>query len=336
MNIIFFGSGYINSAAMQLSRVIAGEEECNWAGFIDSFKLIVEMHRIEPKYSLEKYYKTKNPLPISFYFRKIPKDVIDMFDIIFVEQNGFAFKNDVDIPIIYYHRDIPTALFMEDMDILLYRFKSMEGVISKEYPHIWNNGIHKQQFLNGVDMASFSHDFEKIHKGINWIGWKHTFEYYWDYPKQKEYYQHVKDIVLEAKERKLIKYHEHGIPYLEYRKILMQSEAVLIIPGKDAYVTRKIYEAAASRTLIVLYVQDYKAKEIYDNLGLIDGVNCLMFTNVDELESIKNFFKDVKIKTYTDNAYDWVKNNHTWDHRAKELIEICKKIKNKKEVVYEW
>ncbi|KKM66169.1 hypothetical protein LCGC14_1483930, partial [marine sediment metagenome] len=101
---------------MQLSRVIAGEEECNWAGFIDSFKLIVEMHRIEPKYSLEKYYKTKNPLPISFYFRKIPKDVIDMFDIIFVEQNGFAFKNDLDIPIIYYHRDIPTALFMEDMD----------------------------------------------------------------------------------------------------------------------------------------------------------------------------------------------------------------------------
>ncbi len=82
MNIIFFGSGYINSAAMQLSRVIAGEEECNWAGFIDSFKLIVEMHRIEPKYSLEKYYKTKNPLPISFYFRKIPKDVIDMFELL--------------------------------------------------------------------------------------------------------------------------------------------------------------------------------------------------------------------------------------------------------------
>ena len=68
MNIIFFGSGYINSSAMQLSRVIAGQEECHWAGFIDNFHLIVEMHKIDPKYSLEKYNIHVNQL---FYVRTI-------------------------------------------------------------------------------------------------------------------------------------------------------------------------------------------------------------------------------------------------------------------------
>ena len=112
----------------------------------------------------------------------------------------------------------------------------------------------------------------------------------------------------------------------------MQSEAVLIIPGNDAYVTRKIYEAAACKALIVLYVQNDEAKKVFDDLGLIDGSNCLMFRNMEELEHIKSFFDKIKIEGYTNDAYEWVKNNHTWDHRAKELIEICTHIKNKKEV----
>jgi len=334
LNILFVGSGYINSTSVQLSRCIAANPEIKHAGFIDSFQHIITHFKKKDGRILEKFYEQKQVIDLSFFFSPFPFKIDEFFDVIFIEQNGFKFKNDIlDVDVIYYHRDIPNDLFMEDMDILLYRFKKHERKIAREYPKLWGNGITKQRFLNGVEMRAFDYTKERIHKGINWIGWKNTWKYYWDRPSQKAYYLHVRGIVNFARKHNLVKYHEHGIPYPEYKDILEQSEAVLIIPGTEAYVTRKIYEAASSKTMIVLYVQNDEGEQIYNEMGLVHEVNCLMFHSNEELRKLKKKYRTYNRKLITQNAYNWVKENHTWDLRAKELIEIYKNYKLKKEEV---
>ncbi len=143
-------------------------------------------------------------------------------------------------------------------------------------------------------------------------------------PEQKAYYLHVKEIVDYARKKFLVNYHPHGISYGEAKRILQQSEAVLVIPGNEAYVTRKIYEAAVTKTLIVLYVQNDLAYKTFIELGLRDGRNCLMFRKKDQLKAISYGFNEYPKEKIIDTAYEWVRDNHTWANRAKELIEICK------------
>lgn len=326
MNIVFLGSRYINSSSMSLAPVLA-HMGIGKMGFIDSGNLAFKYVQTND-YEMDEYYKyKKKSIPLSFLFDVMPPE-FEIFDTIFVEQHGFKFHNDTDLKTIYYHRDIPSIMFMEDMDIFLYRFKTMERIISRDYPEVWGNGIHKQRFLNAVNMKGFEHDFDKLFKGINWIGWLKTWEYYWQFPSQVEYYKYVKKIIDFARKYKLIEYHEHGINYIDYRQILQQSEAVLIIPGNEAYVTRKIYEAAASRTMIVLWVQNDEAVQVFADLGLIDGVNCIMFRTKKELFEISHNFKNLNVELIVKLAYKWVKNNHTWENRARELIEILKFLQN--------
>jgi len=324
MNIVFIGSPYVNSTSRAMAKEIVKFPECRWAGFIDSFRFVEKYCRHYSNVTMSKNWKEDQAYPLSYFWKIAPTQIKEDFDVIFIEQNGFKFYNDSGIPVVYYHRDIPTPLFMEDMDILLYRFKKMERVISEEYPQIWNNGIYKERFLNGVDVDDFKHDLPKIYEGINWIGWRKTFEFFWKIPNQKEYYTYVKEIVDYARKNILINYHPHGIAYSEAKRILKQSEAVLVIPGNEAYVTRKIYEAAATKTLIVLWVQNKEAEDTFRELGLVHNKNCIMFRKKEELKELSSL-KGIDIEGITLEAYKWVSENHTWKNRCNELMEILKK-----------
>ena len=323
MNILFLGSRYINSTSMCLGPEM-GAQGFKFAGFIDTFVFVKKFLETYRNSTWNKHYVDKIPLPLSFLYKLLPsregKQIT--IDYIIVEQNGFHFYNDVDIPVIYYHRDIPTPLFMLDMDILLYRFTEMERVIAKDYPKIWGNGIVKKKWLNGVRPENFAEELPKIYEGINWIGWQKPFSYYWKLPAQAEYYKHAKEICDYAREHFLIQYHEHGIRYPEAKRILQQSEAVLVIPGTKAYVTRKIYEAAMCKTLIVLHVQNDEALEIYTEIGLIHNKNCIMFRKKEELKAIADL-EGVDVGGMTDLAHKWVNEKHLWAHRAQELKQIC-------------
>jgi len=324
-NILFIGSMYVNST----SRGLAPEMNrlgFDWAGFMDSFGFARKFVKKYFNINFNDYIQRRKPFPLSFLFNVIPSQ-LKQLDYIFVEQNAFLFYNDIDVPVIYYHRDIPTDLFMTDMDVLLYRFKKMEKIVSEQYPQIWGNGIIKKRFLNGVCMELFEHDLPKIYEGINWIGWLKPFEWYFKLPKQKAYYIHVKKIVDYARKNLLINYHRMGIAYSEATRILQQSQAVLILPGTEAYVTRKIYEAAVAKTLIVLWVQNNEGQKIYDGLGLVHQKNCIMFRKKEELRELADL-KGIDIGGITSEAYKWVKENHTWANRAQELAEICDSIGN--------
>ena len=332
MNIFFIGSNYINSSSVRLMEEL--NKLGHHAGFTESFSLVGAVAR-ETGIPLMDYYQQKIPIKLSNLWKLLPEKKNDIeirkdIDVLFVEQNGFTFINDEEHPVIYYHRDTPSEMFMKDMDCLLYRFKIMETVLDQQYPKIWNNGISKFQYFNGVNMDEFEHSEPKFYKGINWIGTAKGWHHYFTYANQAEYYKYPRIIEEWARDEDLIRNHGHGHDYPTAKKLMQRSEAVLILPGKKSYVTRKIYEAAASNVLIVLWVQDDMGLEVYNKLGLIDGYNCIMFKTKEELREIsENFDKYNNKDKIIKRAFKWVKHNHTWKHRAQELLNICKNIQKK-------
>lgn len=322
MNIVFIGSPYVNSTSRGIASVITKSEKVRNSGFMDSFQFARKYCEAYSNKNVDKLYYDREPIPLSFFYKLAPPVKQLVFNVIFVEQNGFDFYNDIDLPVIYYHRDIPTPPFMNDPDIFLYRFKAMERSIPKQCPELWNNGIYKKRFLNAVAMDQFEHNLPKIYEGVNWVGWQKPLEYHLTIPTDREYYQWVKKILDYCRKKFLINYHPHGIHYTEAKRILQQSEAVLIVPGNEAYVTRKIYEAAVAKTLIVLWVQNEEGFQIFTEIGLKHKENCIMWRKLPELEKICLDLYDYPMDEIINNAYNWVKNNHTWDNRAHELLRI--------------
>ena len=72
--------------------------------------------------------------------------------------------------------------------------------------------------------------------------------------------------------------------------------------------------------LLTSYHEDYK------ELGIIDGVNCLTYSN--PLEMIEKARYAIKEHTKRDEiglaGYNLVKNRHTYKHRAERILEMIK------------
>lgn len=240
-------------------------------------------------------------------------------DLIFVEQAMFYYKNDVDVPVIYYHRDLWTECFMTDADLLLYRFWNHRTAIQYVSRNVWWAMPHLQ-FRNAVNPVHYDFTKEKEFKGLNFIGTQKSLESYMiqDFV-QRDYYKETYDIVEYCRKEGLAEIHDYQrMHFPEYKEILEKCESVLFVPGKNAYHSRRLYEAACAKAMLVIYTPDEFAKGIYNKLGLKHGYNCVMFDDIKKLKNIFILYKN-KRKKIIERAYEWIENAHTFKIRAKQL-----------------
>jgi hypothetical protein len=273
------------------------------------------------------------------------------FDVIFIEQANLRFENDYEnkeTVVIYYHRDLPGTFNCVIPDLLLFRFESAKLFLEVYHRYEWYNSIYKTRFLNGIYPPLYNPKAKKKFKDLVWIGLYRPMEYYMNKDViQHDYYIHTKLIKDWAKEKGIIMVFESNskvippnytyedcdrIPFPLYKHILERSEGILIIPGRNAYVTRKCYEAAVCRTVIVLWVQNERARKVYEEWGLVDCLNCYLFNSKEDLELISEMIRsedlvDVAVREgIKDNAYKWVMENHTYKIRATRLLALIAKV----------
>ena len=114
------------------------------------------------------------------------------------------------------------------------------------------------------------------------------------------------------------------VSYEEYAKTINSSKIWLATLAAFGDVTPRYYEVLGSGTLLLCQ----KIPESYRFL-LKDGINCISFNDdlSDFKEKIKFYVKNLdKLNEITDNAVNISHDNCTWNHRAKELIELIKEI----------
>jgi hypothetical protein len=278
----------------------------------------------------------KNYVPLDAFLKG--KLLTLKFDVIFIEQANLRFENDYEnkeTVVIYYHRDLPGTFNCVIPDLLLFRFESAKLFLEVYHRYEWYNSIYKTRFLNGIYPPLYNSKAKKKFKDLVWIGLYRPMEWYMNKDViQHDYYIHTKLIKDWAKEKDIITTFETSdkIEFPLYKHILERSEGVLIIPGRNAYVTRKCYEAAICRTVMVLWVQNEQAQKVYEEWGLVDCLNCFLFNSKEDLEHISELIRseeprDIEIReSIKDNAYKWVMENHTYKIRATRLLALIAKV----------
>ena len=110
----------------------------------------------------------------------------------------------------------------------------------------------------------------------------------------------------------------------EYARHLSDSKLCLVTTGPADLVGTRFFEIfAANRSLVLCNKMDAK---VYDDM-MIDGVNCVMFSTVDEFYDYANYFlknETERIKI-VNNAYEIFNKRLTWEIRACEIKNIIEK-----------
>ena len=110
----------------------------------------------------------------------------------------------------------------------------------------------------------------------------------------------------------------------EYARHLSNSKLCLVTTGPADLVGTRYFEIfAANRSLILCNRMDEK---VYDDM-MIDGVNCIMFSTVDEFYDKANYFlkNEEERMEIVNNAYNIFNTRLTWDTRAYEIKQIVEK-----------
>jgi|TARA_B100000085_G_scaffold262819_1_gene268330 hypothetical protein len=110
----------------------------------------------------------------------------------------------------------------------------------------------------------------------------------------------------------------------EYARHLSDSKLCLVTTGPADLVGTRFFEIfAANRSLVLCNKMDSK---VYDDM-MIDGVNCVMFSTVDEFYDYANHFlkNETERMKIVNNAYEIFNNRLTWEIRACEIKKIIEK-----------
>jgi spore maturation protein CgeB len=107
----------------------------------------------------------------------------------------------------------------------------------------------------------------------------------------------------------------------EYSKHLSDSKLCLVTTGPADLVGTRFFEIfAGNRSLVICNRMDEK---IYGDM-IIDGVNCVMFSTVDEFYEKAQYYLDNENERIciVNNAYKIFNERLTWSYRAKEIKKI--------------
>lgn len=274
------------------------------------------------------YYIGKRIFPISRITHEYPN-----FDIVFIENPKFSFDNDVEMPVIYYHRDLKCNCYVRNADFFLYRFK---GAIRKNlpisgqlelvklyYPEIyWNEDVKKLFFVHAVSPEEFN-EYDSIRKdifGITYMGSYKSVKIMINFNSiHRAIYLHHVEIMDFIYEHEIAEYFQEVSGGIEdYRDVLARSEAIFIIPAWNSWSTRRLFEASLYRTIPVIFIQNKDAKKVFNELGYIHNETCIMFEHKEELLDLDIYEYDVE--AIQDAGFKMVMERHTYKARAQELL----------------
>ena len=275
-----------------------------------------------------------NPFSLKILFETAGINPDDL-DIVFVEQNRYYFLKDIKTPVIYYHRDLWTEVFIRNADMILYRFENTTVALKYISRSVWSNTKYKIQYRNGVDMDEWFPNLEKKFKGLNYIHPYNPLESYLarDYV-QRDYYTPTHVMIKYAKDKGWINVHGfHKIKREEFKWILGSCEAYFYVPPNNAYLSRILYEAAASKTLLVIFVPFDFAQQQFNKAGLVHGLNCIMIRDPTQMMNIYRTYYHKKDEI-VENAFKWAKTN-TYEIRTEQLVAICHRLIQNLERDYE-
>lgn len=275
----------------------------------------------EEEYAL--HYLYKEPISIDWFLRY---NAIIHIDLIFIDQNPFFFNNDVDIPVFYYHKYLhrqptvffPDVIFYSNNDMLIYHQKQ---AFPNYFYYIRKN---KKEILHfAVDEKTYKPTKKKYNNVIG-IGFRRNFD---SWIKAGGLSGAPTIYMLEKEVNKFKKldfeYFDTPINDKKYRELLSKAKAVWFPIPLYQFLTRRLLEAMACKTLCIIKLQDEYHRSVLSKFGFENGIH---YISIDKLSKIKQAFDETTNKEeIIENAYKLVLEKHTYKNRTDQILDIYEK-----------
>lgn len=243
---------------------------------------------------------------------------VDNYDMIIISHNQFVFNNPNrgSTKVLYYHReylDYPSCL---NPDILAYNLPCHDKFMRQYYPQLFFTRT-KIDLTIAVDPEEYNPNREKDLTGLNYAT---CYENVMD-EKRDWVWNNFYKIFLEREKRFTSNgCRVNGGRYVdtpELKDYIERSEAFLQFMPPGVFASRRLLECAVSKTLPVIYIESEESRDYHNELGFYDDENCLMF-----MEKPLFHPKMYCDPTLIDDAYGTVLEKHTYDHRAKQILDL--------------
>ena len=251
-------------------------------------------------------------------------------DFIYIEQMYYRLDiSEITCPVIYQHREYTHFPDIINPDILLASYFWRLQVFEFYYPYEYKKIKYKDYMYVAVDADYIKPVEEKTMVGITHIGGRiHMWQFkdangmfgrmvmdgqtdFWNKCIDEGYCAHI----------------PVGLGVDDFLKMLGRCEALLYDAGRFAGVSRRLFEAMASKTLCIIRVHSKMQEKLYKSLGLTDEM-CFFIKTPEDVGKI-SFTEEERIEM-ANKAYEWVIANHTYEVRAGQLIEVFKEFQKGK------
>ena len=239
---------------------------------------------------------------------------------IIISHNALVFNNPKigSTKVLYYHREMLDYPSCMNPDILAYNVPNNDRYIRQYYPPLWFSA-KRIDLPIAVDPEEWNPNREKDLKGLNFVScYEDIMEEKRDVTWNTFYNEYLHRVnIYTAKDCRL-----NGGLYVkfdEYKDYMERSEAFLNVMTPSVYYSRRLLEAAACRTIPVIHIENDESAEFHNDMGFYNGENCIMFKDDPHIEL--QFYHKTH-QEIINNAYDLVLYKHTYDHRAKQILEL--------------
>lgn len=244
-------------------------------------------------------------------------------DFVFVNEIRAVITNNLELPIFYFHTGWYLRLGVKGKNIINY-FRQDQLVEAYNI----RNRINKTMY-HAVDPEVYYPEPKSI-KGVSGIGFRKSWK------KWKNIVGSLKPFVevMELDTNNFIKlgyqYYHTPITDLQYRNLLRKMEALNPLIAYAEYITRRMLEGMACKTLLV-YRLDFIVKEdgsrdtslhrnMLEGMGYYAGEHYIEIKNNKDIERAWGAMTEIMKTEMREKAYGVTLNKHTHINRAKQIL----------------
>jgi len=246
-------------------------------------------------------------------------------DLIIIDEGLITYYNDTDIPVFYHHREFKRPPTIYYPDIAFFWHEGVLNYFKNIFAPYWFHKVGKSIILPIAVNSTFQPNKKTI-QGIVGLAWRERI---------KDVIS-IKEITAQGILYESIKAYQEVSQYIEilndngtltndrFRELLSKSEAFWCHVPLGQYTTRRMLEAMACKTLVVLKLQNEEHERVLLEMGFEKGVHYVGLKKYSELKELKKDFDIKKYEPIIENAFEVVKTRHTYNNRADYIIELYK------------